>query len=50
MTLKIGFVAFVLAVAAGIGGVTIRTIPVAASSGNACVYEPERIEPCTTCS
>jgi len=48
MKLKIGFVAFVLAVAAGIAGVTLRTMPAAANSSNACVYEPE--PPCTTCS
>jgi hypothetical protein len=49
MKLKIVFVAFVLAFAAGIGCVTLRTISAAANSGNACIYEPKPIEPCTTC-
>ena len=50
MKRKIVFVAFALAFAVGIGGVTLRTIPAAANSGNACVYKPEPIDPCTTCS
>jgi hypothetical protein len=51
MKLKIMFVAFALAFAAGIGAFALRTIPAAANFGNACVYKPEPIEcPCTTCS
>jgi hypothetical protein len=45
MKLKIMFVAFALALAAGIGAVAV------ANYGDACVYKPEPIEcPCTTCS
>jgi len=45
MNLKIMFVAFAFALAAGIGAVAV------ANYGDACVYKPEPIEcPCTTCS
>jgi len=48
---EIMFIALALALAAGIGAVTLRPAPAAANYGNACVYKPEPIEcPCATCS
>src|SRR5215471_19172810 len=48
---EIMFIALALALAAGIGAVTLRPTPAAANYGNACVYKPEPVEcPCATCS
>jgi hypothetical protein len=51
MNVKITFVALGLAIAAGIGAVTLRATPAGANSFDACVWKPEPIEcPCATCS